>query len=214
MFVSHPPYLRVKARELRGRGLTLDEITERLALPRGTVWSWIADLPVVERRGRANAGQAAGNAVVVERWRARREAAHAQGLAEFEELCRQPTFRDFVCLYVAEGLKRNRNRVAVGNSDASVIAVCHHWIAEFSVNPLTFAVQSHADQDVEGLQRFWSGVVGVAPGEIRLQRKSNSGRLAGRQWRSAHGVLTVTACDTVFRARLGGWMDRVRDTWA
>ncbi len=46
-----------------------------------------------------------------------------------------------------------------------------------------------------------------------MQRKSNSNQLAGRTWRSVHGVLTVRACDTLFRAKLEGWMDRLRESW-
>ena len=53
MFVmSHPAYIRAKARELRiERRLTIDEIAERLALPRGTIYYWVRDLPLSEREG-------------------------------------------------------------------------------------------------------------------------------------------------------------------
>jgi hypothetical protein len=48
---------------------------------------------------------------------------------------------------------------------------------------------------------------------IKLLRKSNSNQLRGRQWRSRHGVLTVRAFDTLVRARLQAWMDRLRAEW-
>lgn len=44
--MTHPDYLRVKARELRAeRKLSIDEIAERLALPKTTVFSWVRDIP-------------------------------------------------------------------------------------------------------------------------------------------------------------------------
>jgi hypothetical protein len=46
-----------------------------------------------------------------------------------------------------------------------------------------------------------------------LQRKSNSGQLGGRHWRSKHGVLTVYAGDTALRARLQGWIDCLQEQW-
>jgi hypothetical protein len=49
--------------------------------------------------------------------------------------------------------------------------------------------------------------------QVRMQRKSNSNQLAGRTWRSVHGVLTVRVCDTLLRAKLEGWMDRLRESW-
>jgi hypothetical protein len=68
------------------------------------------------------------------RYRLLREAAYEQGEAEFELLASDPSFRDFVCLYIAEGYKRNRNRVSVANSDPSVIVPCTRWIREFACN--------------------------------------------------------------------------------
>jgi hypothetical protein len=43
------------------------------------------------------------------RYREAREAAYAAGRAEFTYLAAEATFRDFVCLYIAEGYKRGRN---------------------------------------------------------------------------------------------------------
>jgi hypothetical protein len=60
---------------------------------------------------------------------------------------------------------------------------------------------------------FWARLLGTVPDAIAVQRKSNSNGLAGRTWRSRHGVLTVRTSDTLFRARLQGWMDRIRETW-
>ena len=71
----------------------------------------------------------------------------------------------------------------------------------------------HADQDPEQLALFWSTYLGADLRRFRHQRKSNCGQLAGRSWRSEYGVLTVTANDTLFRARLQAWMDRVKDGW-
>jgi hypothetical protein len=57
-------------------------------------------------------------------------------------------------------------------------------------------------------------VLGIDGAAIRMQRKSNSGQLTGRVWRSRYGVLTVVVHDTYLRARLQAWIDRIRDDWA
>ena len=211
--MAYPPYLRDRARRLRvEKQLTLDEIAARLALSRTTVWYWIADLPLGRPR-RATAGAALGNPAMQAKYRKLREDAYARGLGEFDELARHPTFRDFVVLYIAEGYKRNRNRVSIGNSDPKVVALSAHWMAALTERPLTYGVQYHADQDLDELRQFWGALLEIEPAAVRMQRKSNSGQLAGRTWRSKHGVLTVTACDTLFRARLQAWIDRVRAEW-
>jgi hypothetical protein len=94
-----------------------------------------------------------------------------------------------------------------------VVLLASIWLRRLSRNPINYSVQYHADQRVSELQAFWSELVGVTPAEIGLQRKSNSGRLNGRTWRSRYGVLTVRTCDTLLRARLQAWMDAVEEQW-
>jgi hypothetical protein len=210
-FVAYPAYVREKARQLRlEKKLSLDEIAERLALPKTTIYYWIRDLPLGRPR-RENG--LPGSRAMCRKYRLVGEAAYAEGKAEFDLLAGDPSFRDFVCLYIAEGYKRNRNRVSIANSDPSVVVVGTRWIRRFARNPVTFSVQYHADQDLEEITDFWGAHVGVPPETIRLQRKSNSGRLGGRSWRSKHGVLTVTAEDTAFRARLQGWIECLQEQW-
>jgi hypothetical protein len=211
--VAHPAYIREKARQLRTeRRLSIVEIAERLALPKTTVFYWVRDLPLGRPR-RANPGQRRGNRGMRRKYTELREAAYARGREEFDELAAIPTFRDFVCLYIAEGYKRQRNNVEICNADPRVIALAVRWIRRFARNPVRVRVQYHADQDVDELRRFWSGVVGVTPEEIGLQRKSNSGELRKRVWRSRHGVLAVRTGDTQLRARLQAWMDCLQETW-
>jgi transcriptional regulator with XRE-family HTH domain len=211
--MTYPAYLRDRARRLRiDNQLTLDEIAERLALSRATIWSWISDLPLARPRA-ATAGAALGNAAMQAKYRKLREAAYARGLAECDVLALTPTFRDFVVLYIAEGYKRNRNVVSVCNSDGRVIWLAAHWMRAFSANRFGYAVQYHADQDLDELRRHWGTVLDIDGTEIRMQRKSNSGQLKGRSWRSEFGVLTVSVGDTRLRARLQGWIDRIKSEW-
>jgi hypothetical protein len=136
-----------------------------------------------------------------------------KGVENFDELAKDPTFRDFVALYIAEGSKRNRNRVTICNSDPAVLELATRWIRRLTTKPAVFSIQYHADQDLDDLCRFWSEALGVEVATIRLQRKSNSNQLTGRTWRSRHGVLAVCVGDTLFRARLQAWMDQLRKSW-
>lgn len=146
-------------------------------------------------------------------YRVAREAAYAEGRKTFDKFGSDPTFRDFVGLYLAEGSQRDRNRVQVCNSDVAVVKVCHGWLHRLSGKPMTYSIQYHADQDLNELTRFWGDALNIPPQQIRLQRKSNSNPLAKRTWRSTHGVLSLCVNDTLLRARLDGWMDRLRESW-
>jgi hypothetical protein len=191
--------------------MTLDEIVERLVLPRTTIYEWIKDLPL--GKPRSTAGQVKRVAAMQAKYQRLRDDAYAQGKAEYETLAADPTFRDFVVLYIAEGYKRDRNTVAICNSDGAVMAVAHRWVLRLSSKRLGYAVQYHADQDLDELRSYWGETLGIDGSVITVQRKSNSGRLKGRSWRSQFGVLTVRTGDTYLRARLQAWIDLTKRGW-
>ena len=103
--------------------------------------------------------------------------------------------------------------MSIANADHRVVALATRWLGALSRNKLQFSVQYHADQDLRKLRAFWASTLGIDPGEVKLQRKSNSGQLDGRIWRCKYGVLTVRTDDTLLRARLQAWMDCLQATW-
>lgn len=209
---DYPGYVRRKARELRSRGLTIDEIAARLAVSRTTAYYWTCGVSIPRTRRQTRAQQRASRATQA-RYAEQRTRSYDRGLREFPLLAANGTFRDFVCMYIGEGYKRSRNRVALGNSDPRVVRLADHWMRRLATNPLTYSLQFHADQDLICLRRYWALELAVSPDVIRMQRKSNSGQLEGRTWRSKHGVVTVTANDTDLRARMQAWMDCVQGQW-
>lgn len=212
--MAYPSYVREKARQLRTeKKLTIDELAERLALPRTTIYYWVRDLPIGKTEKETLAAFRAGRATK-EIHRRRRAAAYEQGGREFSTLLAQPTFRDFVCMYIGEGYKRNRNCVSICNSDPAVMQLGVRWIRRLSERRLTLSFQHHADQDPKEICAFWGALLGAEPAEIKFQRKSNSGKLNGRSWRSRYGVLQARVSDTYLRARLDAWMDCVRAEWS
>lgn len=193
--------------------MTIDQIAERLAVSRGSVYGWVRDLPFDANRAKRSAAQLKAARANSERARARREEAYDRGRSEYPTLVTEPTFRDFLCLYWAEGCKRQRHRVSLGNSDVAIVRLSQCWMARFTARPMRYRIQYHVDQDLAELREWWAHALTIEPSEIGLQRKSNSNHLTGRTWRSEHGVLTVTTGDTLFRARLQGWLDTLRAEW-
>ena len=205
----HPPYLREKARHLRiEKKLTIDQIAERLALSRTTVYYWVKDLPIpylTPGRTAVLPRLRKGNLRMQAKYRRLREEAYAEGRAEFSALSQSPTFRDFVSLYIAEGTKRDRNTVCVCNSDAAVLRVCLAWMERFTGNWFDYGIQYHEDQKLDELRSYWADQLDIEPDFIRVQRKSNSSQMRGRNCRSRYGVLTIRCHDTLFgrRSKLG-----------
>jgi hypothetical protein len=215
--MAHPDYLREKARKLRAQHqLTLDEIVERLSLPRTTVFYWIRDLPI-DRKPHTewpDSARRKASRSIRAKYAGLREHAYRTGLHSFHAFVREyPSFRDFVLLFMTEGFKRNRNVVSIANSDPALVELAAHWLRLLSHRKLTYSIQYHADQKLEVLRGFWGNRLAIEPDSIALQRKSNSNGLKGRNWRSQFGVMTVCTHDTYLRARLEAWMDCLRREW-
>lgn len=185
--MAYPSYIREKARQLRAeRKLTIDELSERLAVPRTTVYGWVRDLPIPRLPASSwpESARRKGNKAMQAKYRLLREAAYEDGLDFYLHLSEVPSFRDFLTLFITEGHRRSRHEVSIGNSDPAVVRLAARWMRVFSANPLRYAIQHHADQQIEILRVFWAGQLGISGDEIQFQRKSNSGQLAGRTWRS------------------------------
>jgi AcrR family transcriptional regulator len=119
--------------------LSLDEIADRLELPKTTIYYWIRDLPLGRARsenGWPDSARRKGSKAMQAKYRRLREEAYAQGLAEYDELFQLPTFRDFVVLYIAEGYKRRRHTVSICNSDPAILVIAATWLSRVGTKPL------------------------------------------------------------------------------
>ncbi len=206
-------HLRNKAIELRTKhNMTLEEIMERLSLPKTTVYYWIKDIPIPRTEKQSAAQQIRSEKIRV-KFALLREAAYQEGIAQAPDLLKEPTFRDFVVLYMAEGTKRHRNKLGFVNSDPQMVKLAHSWLKRLSIRSFFYSLQYHVDHDVLELQEYWGNCLGISPDVIHPTRKSNSGQLSGRHFRSVYGLLSVETGDTYLRARMEAWMDIVKSQW-
>jgi hypothetical protein len=237
--MAHSNYLHQMARLLRvEQQLSVDQLALRLSLPRSTIYYWVRDLPLSASTSEGAAAGGAGRLVPVTaavsvgsasgdpsairagRARARRnhsrpssEAAYEDGLCSFDDLDTQPTFRDFVCLYVTRGCTREQTKVSLTDSDPAVIRLANRWLLRLSDKSPLRSVQYGPDQSLTELRRFWSAIVGAEARTIRARGVGpvDAERQGGRS--SRHGVLTLTVEDALLRARLQAWINKTRDSW-
>src|SRR5437660_872591 len=84
---------------------------ETLAPPRTTIYYWVRDIPI-ERKPPTTFSEVARQRASESnrrRFKRLRDEAYQDGRERFPELGRDPTFRDFVILFMTEGHKRNRS---------------------------------------------------------------------------------------------------------
>jgi hypothetical protein len=113
--------------------MTIDEIAERLGIARTTIWSWVGHVAIPRKAHTSwpESARAKGNAAMQQKYRALREAAYAEGVASWPALSTDRSFRDFVCLYVAEATSadatRSPSRVDLDSSPRGVAQPGSAW---------------------------------------------------------------------------------------
>jgi hypothetical protein len=216
--MAHSNYLRRMARLLRvEQRLTVDQLASRLALPRSTVYYWVRDLPLGEREGErasaAGVGERAGTDIAKRASAVAGDVAYEDALRSFDDLVAQPTFRDFVCLYIARGSTHERAKVSLSDSDAAVMRLVNRWMLRLSDKSPLLSVRYEPGQSLTELRRFWGGVVGVQARTIRVHEATDRADARATEQRAGHGVLTVAVEDALLRARLQAWICKTRDSW-
>ena len=215
-------HLRKRAREWRQQGIALTEICKRMSLGRSTIHYWIKDIPIDVSRASGDKrteaqikGQQKGsraNSICAQK---KREEAYSEAFQNAELLLKEKDLRDFIVLYSAEGYRRNRNVVNFVNSNPVMVKMCYNVMKRIAnkERPFRFYLQCHIDNDDKKLKSFWAELLSVPSDEIRIIRRSNSGELSGRKWRSTLGVLSVVVHDTYFRSKIQALMDYVEREW-
>ncbi|MCA1224271.1 hypothetical protein [Streptomyces sp. 8L] len=157
--------LRERARELRLKGLTYDQIQAELGCSKSSISLWVRDLPRPARRDPKEQASLAARkrwdhelAIRDEERTRTKEAAKA----EIGRLTDRELFMAGVALYWAEGSKdktyARRERVVFINSDPGVINLYLAWLDLLGVERgrLRFRVSIHESADVEAAEQYWA----------------------------------------------------------
>jgi hypothetical protein len=165
--------LRARAREMRLRGMTYDQIQLELGCSKSSISLWVRDLPKPERAPRT---QEEASAIAKRGWEAtmrRREIERQQtkfeAAREIGKLTDRELFIAGVTLYWAEGAKdkpyQRREILQFINSDPNVIELYLRWLDLLGVDRerLRFRLSIHESADVPAATRFWAELAGVDP---------------------------------------------------
>ncbi|WP_030666282.1 hypothetical protein [Streptomyces rimosus] len=210
--------LRAKARELRGRGMTYDEIQVELGCSKSSISLWVRDMPKPSpRRTRTEQAQLAAR----KRWEheltirdKERQRTKATAMGEIGTLSDRELMLVGVGLYWSEGTKSKPHRttetIEFVNSDPTMIEIFLAWLKLMSVEPerLRFHVMIHESADVAAAEHYWADLVGLDVtdfGKTTL-KKHNPKTVRKNVGEGYHGCLVV-------RVRRGADLYRRVEGW-
>ncbi|MFI7016220.1 hypothetical protein [Streptomyces sp. NPDC050164] len=212
--------LREKARELRRRGWTYDQIQVELGCSKSSISLWVRDLPKPERKRSTEEAAAIARRGWEERLRIGEEERRQTKEAAKQSigtLSNRELFLAGVVLYWAEGAKdkgqgrQRREKLQFINSDPNVIRLYLRWLESMGVERerLRFRVNIHESADVAAAEAFWADLVGADAScfqrtvlkkhNPRTNRKNTAASYRGRL------AVYVTKSADLYRRMEGAW---------
>ncbi|MBD3261713.1 MAG: hypothetical protein GF334_08610 [Candidatus Altiarchaeales archaeon] len=99
------------------------------------------------------------------------------------------------------------------SSNPDIVAFSYRWIKKHSKKKPYFTVRLYPDSNEVNVKRFWAETLNIAESDIHTTRKSNSGRMAHRNWRSEYCVFSMSFGDTYLRAKIQALLDYIQAEW-
>lgn len=204
-----------RAITLRSRGYAVGEIARLVGVSKGSVSSWVRDIPLSKKQQLSLQANSHSRVTVEKRRMARitnTNRRHTQifeaALHEASVLSKDPEWCVGIALYWGEGGK-TQNMVRIANSDAAVIQRMMHFFRTLvGVPEDKFRVHVHAftHVDLEEVETYWSNVTKVPRTQFFKTYTKPSAASKKKRHALARGTAEIYVLDTTLFFRMMGWI--------
>lgn len=170
--------LRDEARNLRSGGASLNEIVQRLRVPKSTARYWCRDIVLSHKQQRhLFQKQKLGGILAAERIREKRiritNALRTEGVREVGKLLPRELWLVGAALYWAEGYRKGDGEFGFTNSDPEMIRLIIRWLTEACGIAkedirLRVCVNIAHKSRITRIHGFWSQSVGIPQSQFSL----------------------------------------------
>jgi hypothetical protein len=192
-----------RARAMRARNMTLQDIATELGVSKSSVSLWVRDVPFTpskRRTGPKNRSHPARDAKL-----AQIAALDAEGLARVGTLSDDAFLAAGIALYAGEGSKTD-GEVRFANTDAAMVAFFCAWLRRFfevDETRLRVRVYLHEGLDLDAAELYWSNVTGVPRGQFHRAYRAVPDPSIRRTKHEFGCVYVSYCCSTTHRQIMG-----------
>lgn len=163
---------RLKAQELRRRGLSYGEIMLRLPVSKSNLSDWCKDIPLTKKQEHRllrikSLGQRKGSIIAARNKRITRikrtKEIFKKAKLELGKLSRRDKFLIGIALYAGEGNKTDR-QAGFANSDPRLIKFMMSWFKTYCKIPISSfrgAIWLHENLIERDAKNYWSNLTGI-----------------------------------------------------
>lgn len=212
--------LKLKARILRKKGLSIGEIQKRLKVSRSSVSIWVRDIRLTKKQLEKlylnkKTGNLKGSIIAaMNKIKTREELTKRlmkEGEKEIGRLSKRDKFITGIAMYFAEGDKTDGD-VGFSNSDPWAIKFMVDWfreICKIPSNKLKASLYLHDNLDEMKAKQFWFQLTNIPLDQFTKTYivKNNPHRL--RKTKHIYGVLKVRVGNVRIHRKIMGWISGI-----
>jgi hypothetical protein len=212
--------LKLKARSLRKKGLSIKDIERKLKVSRSSASIWVRDVKLTKKQLEKlylnkRTGALKGCIIAaMNKIKKKDELVKKlmqEGAKEVGRLSKRDKFITGISLYFAEGEKTSGN-VGFSNTDPLAIEFMTNWFRRYckvSEEKFRCYLYIHDNLDETKAKKFWSKLTGIPLHQFRKSYivKNNPNRL--RKAKHIYGVLRVSISDVNLHRKIMGWISGI-----
>lgn len=214
---------KLKALELRRKGLSYGAIQQQIHVSKGTLSLWCRDIELTKEQKRKLLenkmfGQRKGSFIAADNKRrarlARTKIIFKYAKKELGRISKRDRFITGIALYAGEGYKTD-GKGGFTNADPSLIKFMMRWFQEFCHLPITKlrgAMWIHENLDFVTAKHFWSELTGIPEEQFHKTyiaiNKKDSKKI--RKNIHQYGVFAIRFSDSDKQRRIMGWISALQ----
>ncbi|MCX6752038.1 MAG: hypothetical protein NTZ87_00845 [Candidatus Nomurabacteria bacterium] len=212
---------REKARALRKKGYSINQIVKEARLTKSSVSVWVRDIVLTkgQKKGLSERGRSVES---IERRRTnrlfnenkKRRVVIDEAKKDFTNISLEQLKLIGIILYLGEGRKAGRGVACLSNSDPMVIKIMMRFFREICKVPeekFRGHIHTFTHADVEKTEKYWSQIAGISRKQFyKTYIKPSSASLQKRST-LPFGTFDIYVCDTKLFLTIMGWIEKIKE---
>lgn len=212
--------LKLKARILRKKGFSVDNIQKKLKVSRSSVSFWIRGIKLTKKQlnklylNKKTGGLKGSIIAAMNKIRKREQLTEKlmrEAKTDIGRLSKRERFIAGIALYFAEGNKADK-AVVISNSDPRAMRFMAYWFRKYcNVREEKFrcSLYLHDNLDENRAKKFWSSLIRIPISQFTktYMVKNNTKRF--RKTKHEYGVLRITISNVNLHRKIMGWISGV-----
>ena len=210
-----------KARVLRKKGYSINQIVKELGFTKSSVSLWVRDI-VLTKKQKQGLSERGRSVESVERRRisrlfnekSKRQKIIDEAKKDYKHISPEDLKLIGIILYLGEGGKTERGSARVANSDPAVIKIMMRFFREVCKVPeskFRGYIHTFAHANVEKTEKYWSHLTGIPRKQFyKTYIKPSSASLQKRNTLPL-GTFDIYVGDTKLFLTIMGWIERIKE---